>query len=283
MTKKLTTFAALLAAMMFVSNAGARDQADAAGTGQANDDADVASPDAAGAADAAAAEPAAARQGQAGQSGQISEKDRRFVMKAASSGMFEVASSKLAQQQAQSQEVKQFAQQMIADHTKANQQLMQLAQRKGIELPKDMLPVHKACLQELQQLKGQEFERGYVIDQVAEHTKAVLKFTDASTQLQDSELKQFASQTLPKLRMHLSHAQQIAGMDEATTAGSRESGAGAGATDQTNTPAGGDRETSGSEAGSQSTTPDAGSDAGSDAGGADGAAADEGASNRRSQ
>jgi len=280
MTKNLTMVAALAAAMMFVSQAPVWAQADAAGSdqGQSGSDAGAAAgagqtgSDQAGS-DAAAAQPAAGREGQAGQSGQVGEKDRRFVMKAASSGLFEVASSQLAQQQAQSQEIKRFAQRMVEDHQRANKQLQQIAQRKGIQIPQDMLPVHKACLQDLQQHKGRDFERAYLIEQVAEHNKAVLKFRDASTELQDSDLKQFASQTLPILREHLTHVEQLAGVDDETTAGSRQGareGEGAGS-DPIATPPGGDRESAGEGAGSQQTPgSDAGSssDAGSGAGGA---------------
>ena len=50
-----------------------------------------------------------------------------FVQMAAVGGLFEVQSSELATTAGQSAEVKAFAQQMITDHTKANQELQQLA------------------------------------------------------------------------------------------------------------------------------------------------------------
>jgi predicted outer membrane protein len=68
----------------------------------------------------------------------IASDDKHFVMKAAESGMEEVEMGQLALRQASSEEVKQFAQRMIDDHSKANSELMQLAQRKGIMLPETM-------------------------------------------------------------------------------------------------------------------------------------------------
>jgi predicted outer membrane protein len=68
----------------------------------------------------------------------IGSDDRNFIMKAAESGMEEVEMGQLALKQASSEEVKQFAQHMIDDHSKANSELMQLAQSKGITLPATM-------------------------------------------------------------------------------------------------------------------------------------------------
>jgi putative membrane protein len=65
----------------------------------------------------------------------LSSSDRRFVNEAAEAGMAEVAHGQLAAQRATNQEVKTFAQRMVDDHTKANQELMQLAMSKGITLP----------------------------------------------------------------------------------------------------------------------------------------------------
>ena len=76
------------------------------------------------------------RQGKQNDS-RVSSADRRFVTEAAGAGMAEVAHGQLAVQRASNQEVKNFAQRMIDDHTKANQELMQLAMNKGISLPHD--------------------------------------------------------------------------------------------------------------------------------------------------
>ncbi len=75
-------------------------------------------------------------QGRSGQSN-LDSSDRRFVMEASEAGMSEVRQGQMAVQRASSEKVKQFAQQMVDDHTKANQELMQLASTKGITLPQD--------------------------------------------------------------------------------------------------------------------------------------------------
>ena len=66
----------------------------------------------------------------AGKSGDETFSDKMFVEKAAVGGMFEVKSSQLAQQMATNPNVKAFAGRMVADHTKANQELMALHVRR---------------------------------------------------------------------------------------------------------------------------------------------------------
>jgi len=148
------------------------------------------------------------------QPGEAGDMDRMFVEKAASGGMLEVATSQLALERAQNDQVKQFAQRMIDDHTKANQELMQVAMDAGFELPKMMTPVHQAMLDELSQLQGQQFERAYTYGQVADHAKMVLKFRDAAHEAQNEAVKQFAAKQLPHLREHLVMAGQLAGIDK---------------------------------------------------------------------
>jgi len=206
-----------------------------------------------GAANDARAQAAGAREGAAGAQGQMTD-EQAFVRGAASGGMMEVQAAKLALQKAQRPEIKEFAQKLIDDHTKANQKLMQIAQSKQIQVPREMKAGDRGELQDLQELDGQRFEDAFVINQVADHTKMILKFRHCSQKLQDAELKQFAQEQLPGLQEHLQHAQQLAGWDAAQTAGARirgSSDASSPSQDRSGaTPAAGQRNTSGARSGS---------------------------------
>lgn len=65
----------------------------------------------------------------------LSQVDREFMVKAAQGGMAEVQFGQIALQRASSDTVKQYAQRMIEEHTKANNELMALAKAKGVTLP----------------------------------------------------------------------------------------------------------------------------------------------------
>jgi putative membrane protein len=144
-----------------------------------------------------------------GSSGQLSAADKTFVTKAAEGGMAEVELGQLATQNAQSDEVKQFGQRMVDDHTKANDQLKQVAEQKGVPLPTDLSAKDKAEKDRLSKLKGEQFDRAYMQHMVMDHKKDVAEFKKESTAAKDSDVKNFAAQTLPTLEDHLKQAQQV--------------------------------------------------------------------------
>lgn len=133
--------------------------------------------------------------------------DRKFVEEAARGGMAEVEAGKLAQKQAAAAPVKAFAEQMVADHTKANDQLAQIAMTKGIEVPTEADRSHKRSLEKMGKLQGAEFDREYMKTMVADHKKTVSLFEKESKSGKDPELKKFAATLLPDLQKHLQMAQ----------------------------------------------------------------------------
>ena len=134
--------------------------------------------------------------------------DAEFVIKAASGGMFEVESSRLAKDAAESGEVKKFAEQMITDHEKANKELMEAAKKANVGLPTKMLDEHQKMLEKVQAAKGAEFDRTYMTTQVAAHEEAVALFSNAAKNVKDPGLKAFAEKTLPVIKEHYEHAKK---------------------------------------------------------------------------
>jgi putative membrane protein len=143
-------------------------------------------------------------------SSQLSAADQTFVKKAAQGGMAEVELGKLATQKASSEDVKKFGQRMVDDHTKANDQLKQIAGNKGVTLPTDLNSKDQAMKERLSKLDGEKFDQAYMKNMVRDHTKDVSEFRKESTSGKDSDLKNFASQTLPTLEDHLKEAKNIA-------------------------------------------------------------------------
>lgn len=143
-------------------------------------------------------------------SGKMSASDRIFVRKAAAGGLAEVELGKLAAERASSQDVKQFGQRMVDDHTKANDQLKQVASEEGVKLPDKMNAKDKATKDRLEKLSGKQFDRAYMRDMVTDHTKDVREFRTESKTAKDPAVKDFAQQTLPTLEDHLKQAKTIA-------------------------------------------------------------------------
>jgi putative membrane protein len=147
----------------------------------------------------------------------IPSSDREFMMKAAMNGMEEVQLGQLAAKQGSSDGVRQFGQQMVTDHTAANEKLMQLASTKGVTLPTALDSAAQARMTKLQGLTGTAFDRQYLKDVgVSEHEKAVKLFQKQSTSGKDPDISAFASATLPTIQSHLGMARTMSG-GEATS------------------------------------------------------------------
>lgn len=147
--------------------------------------------------------------GQSGSS-QLTATDKKFVRTAAAGGLAEVELGQLATQKAGSDDVKKFGQRMVDDHSKANDQLKQVAASEGIQIPDKLSAKDQATKDRLSKLSGEQFDRAYMKDMVKDHTQDIAEFQRESTNGSDPQVKDFASKTLPILQSHLQEAQQIA-------------------------------------------------------------------------
>ncbi|HEY3973111.1 MAG TPA: DUF4142 domain-containing protein [Candidatus Sulfotelmatobacter sp.] len=145
-----------------------------------------------------------------GHMAKLSPADQKFVKEAAQGGLAEVELGQLAVQKASSDAVKNFGQRMVDDHSKANDKLKELASEKGINLPKSPSVMQKATKERLSKLSGDQFDKAYMSDMLKDHKKDVAAFRTESSTGQDSDVKNFATQTLPTLREHLKAAESIA-------------------------------------------------------------------------
>ena len=122
----------------------------------------------------------------------------------------EVEVARLAQEKASSNEIKEFARKLEQDHTKANDQLKHLAAQKNVQLPADM-GAHKAMVDKLRNLSGDQFDKAFLKMQTKDHKKDVSEFQKESERAMDSDVKTFASSTLPTLQEHLRQSQELQG------------------------------------------------------------------------
>jgi len=150
--------------------------------------------------------------------------DQAFLKGAAIDNMFEIQLSQLAQSQGQDEKVKQFAQQMVTDHTAATEQLKQVAQKKQVQVPTDLPELKKEELAAFQSLQGSEFDQAYLSCMKVAHAKDVTAFSEKEKNAKDQDVKQFAAAILPKLREHRQHVMAMTGggRDDAQTAGARQ-------------------------------------------------------------
>jgi putative membrane protein len=139
---------------------------------------------------------------------QASNRDS-FMMNAAASGMAEVMLGNLALQKSQNEQVKSFAQQMVTDHTAANEELKALAASKNVALPTTPEAKHTSALNKLNGLSGTEFDKAFMKQMVKDHEAAVKLFSREAEKGDDADTKAFAAKTLPTLQNHLQMARTM--------------------------------------------------------------------------
>ncbi|HZT57214.1 MAG TPA: DUF4142 domain-containing protein [Pyrinomonadaceae bacterium] len=135
--------------------------------------------------------------------------DQKFATEAAIGGMEEVQLGQMAAQKGASDEVRQFGQRMVDDHSKANQDLTQVASGKGWTLPTALDAKHQADVTKLSGLSGDQFDKAYVDMMLKDHKKDVGDFQKESNSGADADIKSFATRTLPTLQDHLQMIQRI--------------------------------------------------------------------------
>ena len=134
-----------------------------------------------------------------------------FVSKASVANEFEIESSQLALNKSHNDELKSFAQKMVDDHTKTAEKLKSVLESSGSKLQaaESLDEKHQALLDRLDSASDSAFDQQYIAIQTDAHKEAVSLFSDYAKSGQDKALRSFASDTLPTLKKHLHHVQEL--------------------------------------------------------------------------
>lgn len=134
---------------------------------------------------------------------QMKGPDAMFVKRAAQGGMTEVELGKIAAEKGQSQDVKDFGNRMVKDHSKANDQLKEVAAKMSAAVPSKVNSKHKSMIDKLAGMSGAEFDKAYVQAMVKDHQEDIAEFEKAGKEVQNADLKKFIEDTIPVMKEHL--------------------------------------------------------------------------------
>ena len=149
-----------------------------------------------------------------------------FAKKVENANAFAIQSSELAQERAQSSEVKAFAKQMVTDHTKVGEDFKSILQSANISPlpPQQPNARQKAALLKLQKAPGPAFDRAYLSAQLSGHKQAVALLRKYAKSGRTPQFREFAQKTLPTMEQHLSEVADLS--NRAVAAGKAPTGAG---------------------------------------------------------
>ena len=136
--------------------------------------------------------------------------DQQFVDFAGQTDMVEANLGQLAENVAASQQVKDYGNMLVTDHTADYKQLTDVAKQANLTVPTAIDAEHdKMMIDPFQKLKGAAFDRKYAQEMVAGHTKAIEIYKKESAYAQNETLRSYAQEALPTLEKHLSAAKEL--------------------------------------------------------------------------
>lgn len=153
------------------------------------------------------------------ESSSISHKAKEFLKDAGQIDQTEIAAANVALAKTENTQVKDLASMMVNDHSKNYQELQRVAAASGVTLSPTLSWENKHEVNKLQKDSGADFDKDFDKAMLKGHVKAIKKFEKAAAEIKDPEVRQYAETTLPTLRNHLQHAEQLAnavGIDPST-------------------------------------------------------------------
>lgn len=137
--------------------------------------------------------------------------DKMFMTKAAQGGMAEVMTSRLALKKTHNAQVRMVAARMVKEHSAANKELMGVAMRKHVMLPRDTDAKHKAMYAKLSGMRGMAFDKAYMAGQEKDHAATVALFKKEIAMGKDKDASAFAAKNLPTIEDHTKMIFQVGG------------------------------------------------------------------------
>lgn len=125
-----------------------------------------------------------------------------FAQKAAAMNRFEIEAAKLALDLGKDAPAKEYAKDMIEDHSKSLIELEEAASAEQVPLSKELDPESSRKLQALREAPAADFDQAYLSTQVVAHEAAVQLFMSYSKDGPDGALKNYAAHAIGTLRTH---------------------------------------------------------------------------------
>ena len=140
----------------------------------------------------------------------LSNADKQFMIAAAKADMTEAHEGQMAEDQANRADVKAFGKTLVQDHTEAYSQLKELAAKTGVTIPVGINTAKVPTIAQLVHLKGANFDRRFVDDEIAAHRQAIAVFKREAEHARDADVRAYATKMIPVLEKHLHLAEDCA-------------------------------------------------------------------------
>jgi putative membrane protein len=139
----------------------------------------------------------------------VSGLDERWLKVHVETNLFEIAGGQAALEKATTDEVRDLAAHLVADHTAALEQARAVAQKVGVEVPDEPAPLQQWALRAVNKFRGERFDLWFTDLQVEGHKQAIMETAFEAARGCNPKVKELAAASLPVLEAHLEHAEAI--------------------------------------------------------------------------
>jgi putative membrane protein len=139
----------------------------------------------------------------------VTDQDKGFMADAAKAGYGEIQLGKLALEKSHNKDVREYAQKLVDDHEKAASNLAKIAATKGVTLPDSASLASSFSEGKLKMYSGHHFDEAFFSKMIDDHKGAIETFQKEASAGSDTDVKDFASTTIPTLQEHLDKAQTL--------------------------------------------------------------------------
>lgn len=136
--------------------------------------------------------------------------DQSFLSKTLEDNMAQVQMAQLASEKSPSNDVKQFGQRMVQVHQELDTQLKPVADKLGVNQPKNPSKKDKQEIERMQALSGPDFDTEFLKAMLNKQQTDVKNFNDEAQTAQDPTVQKVAKMDAPVLSQHLQVLEQLA-------------------------------------------------------------------------
>ena len=139
----------------------------------------------------------------------VTPAEQDFMMKTTQTDLAETQMARIALQKSTNNDVKDYANMILSDHTDALEDLTELMKNKNVPQPNTMDVEIQRDISRMSDLTGPDFDREFMNMMVTDHQNALEMFRDQEAIAQNPDVKDYVEDLIPKLEMHLDKARRL--------------------------------------------------------------------------
>ena len=135
--------------------------------------------------------------------------DAGFIREVNSDNQMQIQLAQLARERSQNTQVRQFAERIINDHNRLQNQWNAMASQNGMTLHQGLGPLHKEKITNLKKVNGKNFDQAYMVTLIQQYSDETSYWQKEGRASQSAQVRQLVNAGLPTLEKNFNEAKRI--------------------------------------------------------------------------